>query len=482
MSESGESGSPVSEELGEELQRLRVENEELKAAVRTRALWRRILSFALVVLTSVSVVATSVAIWAHQVVFDTDRFMATVEPALGNPGFYELIGDRVSDSVLEALAIEARLTESLASLDAYLSDALADALDIDDRARQLLQRFDRPSLAELAPPIAGAVETRIEGGIHAFFSSEAFVSRFPDLVRRSHEVAVALARDELTELPNVYVDGGEVRLNLIPFIGEALRRVADQVRSVLPDFDLPEVLSDRLDQGREQLEAALQASLPEDFGQVTVMSEATLSEVQAIAVQLDRYVWAAVVLTLALMVSAVVVSPNRRRTGIYLGLGVFIAVAIGAVTVRRLQAAVVAEVADPNGAALAREMVSEVFSGLRTVYLVIAVAAVLGAFIAYLAGSPGWYVRLTSAVGEWTEPGEGGSRLDNWVAQNSELLRTVGVLFAVGVFFLIGLDLISIVVIGLLLAAYLWAVSAAVHRTGSATRQVEEAGVSDSEG
>lgn len=451
----------------EELQRLKAENEDLRRAMERRVRWRQVLAVLLVILTSVSVVATSVAVWAHQVVFDTDRFMETVEPALDNPEFYVLIGDRASESVLEALAIEARLTESLSSLDAYLSDALADALDIDERARELLQRFDRPSLAELAPPIAGAVETRIDAGIHDFFSSEAFVSRFPDLVRRSHEVAIALARDELAELPNVYIESGEVRLNLIPFIAEALRRVADQVRSVLPDFDLPAAISDRLDEGRDQLEAALQANLPDDFGQVTVMSEAALSEVQAIAVQLDRYVWAAVILTLALLVLAVVVSPNRRRTVIHLGLGIFVAVVVAAVTVRRLQTAVVDEVTDPNGAALASEMVTGVFSGLRTIYVLIAVAAILGALIAYLAGGPAWFERLRDRVADWTEPADGGSRLDRWIAANAGVLQVAGVLIAVAAFFIIGLDLVSIIVIGLLLAGYLWSISAASGRVAT---------------
>jgi hypothetical protein len=468
-----DSGTPA---VDQELERLKAENDELRASVQRRIRWRQVLTVVLVVLTSVSVVATSVAIWAHQVVFDTDRFMATVEPVLDDPDFYVLIGDRASDSVLEVLNAEARLAESLASLDVYLSDALADALDIDERARQLLQRFDRPSLSDLAPPIAAAVEARIDGGIHSFFSSEAFVSGFPELVRRSHEVAVALARDELSELPNVYVAEGEVRLNLIPFMGEALRRIADQVRSILPDFDLPEVLSDRLDEGREQLETALQANLPEDFGQVTVMSESALSEVQGIAVQLDRYVWVAAFLALGLLIAALAVSPNRRRTAIHLGVGIFVAVAIGAVAVRRLQSAIVAEIADPGGAALASEMVSGVLSGLRSAYLLIAVAAGLGALIAYLAGGPAWFGRLTARVGEWTEPAEGGSQLDRWIAGHAGPLKIVGVLIAVGVFFLIGLDLISIIIIGLLLAGYLWAISSASGRAESGA--VSERGVS----
>lgn len=467
MTESGESPAAPTDSSAEEIARLRAENDQLRAGLEKRVGWRRVLAVILVVLTSVSLVSAVLAVWAHQVVFDTDRFMATVEPALDNPELYVLVGDRASESVLGALDIETRLSDALADLDTYLSDALADALDISDQARELLQRFDRPSLEELAPPIAAALERRIDTRIHQFFSSEAFTSRFPELVRRVHAAAVALARDELSELPNVYVEDGEVRLNLIPYIGAALSAIADEIRAVLPDFELPTAISDRLAEGRDQLAAALQTRLPEDFAQVTVMSEEALSEVQTIAVQLDRYVWLAVLVTIALLAGAIAVSPNRRRTSFHLGIGVFVAVVIVTVILRRLQAAIVEQILDPRGADVAREMVSDVFSGLRTLQIVLAVAAILIAIVAYLAGRPAWFARLTATTGEWTSPAPGGSRLDRWVAGHSGVLQVVGVLLAVVVFFFVGLDLISIIVIGLLLGGYLWAVAAASRRGAS---------------
>lgn len=417
-----------------------------------------------VVLTSVSVVSSSVAVWAHQVLFDTNRFMETVEPVLDDPDFYILIGDRVSSSVIEALAIEDRVGSALEDLDVYLSDALLDAIDVGERERERLRDLNRPSLAALAPSIAAGLETGIEDGIHAFFSSEAFVTRFPELVGRSHEAAVALARGQLAELPNVYLEIGEVRLNLIPFVGEALHEVAEEIRAVLPDFELPSVVSGRLDEGREQLEAALQANLPEDFGQITVMSESVLSEVQDIATQLDRNAWAAVLLSLAFLVTALAVSSNRRETAVHLGIGVFVAVVVAAVAVRQLEGAVVAQIVDPRGSALAGDVVKDVLSGLRTIELMIALAGILVAVVAYLAGRPEWFVRSTAAFGEWTDSATSASGLDRWILDHAGLLQTVGVLIAAAALFVVGLDLLSIIVIGLLLAGYLWAVSAVTHR------------------
>ncbi|HET9259075.1 MAG TPA: hypothetical protein VFP42_02980 [Acidimicrobiia bacterium] len=458
---------------GDDVARLQAENERLRASLDNRRRWRGILTWILVVLTSLSVVASAVAVWAHQVVFDTDRFMRTVQPALDNPDFYVLVGDRASQATLEALDIDARLTASLEDLDIYLSDTLADALELGDRARDLLDRFDRPSLAELAPPIAASLETRIDNRIHQFFSSETFRSRFPDLVERVHRAAIALARNDIAEYPNVYVEDGKVRLNLVPFIGEALRQVGDEIRSVLPDFDLPDIVSDQVDQGRQQLAEALQAQLPEDFGQVTVMDEDSLDEIQTTAVQIDRYVWLLVIVTLVLVAVTLAVSPYRRRTLVHLGIGVFVAVVIVALVLRRLRSQIVESILDPTGAALADRVVYDFLSGLRNLELLLAVAAVVVAIVGYLAGRPAWYTRLTDSVGDATQPQQGGSQLDRWVAGHAGVLQIAGVVVAAILLFFAGLDLVSLVIIGLVLGGYMWFVSAASRRVSSHSEDEE---------
>lgn len=449
---------------GEELSRLKAENEALRTSLDRRAFWRKVLTVILVILTSISVVVSTLAVWAHQVVFDTDRFMETVSPIVDDPRFYVLVGDRASEAALDALDIETRLSEQLTALDEYLSEALLDALDVSDRARDLLDRVSRPSLATLAPGIANALETRIDARIHEFFTSEAFASRFPDLVARVHQAAVALARDDMAQLPNVYIADGEVRLNLIPYIAEALRTVAEDIRAALPDFNLPDIVSDQLEQGRDQLAAALQANLPDDFAQVTIMSEDRLGEVQSLASSLDRYVWFAVIVTLVLLMATIFVSQNRRVTTIQLGVGILVAVVISVVAIRRFETAVVSQFLDPDSSVLAGEMVGGVLSGLRTIELLLAVAAILIALVAYLAGRPAWFARLTEKVRLATEPAPGGSVLDRWVAAHIGPLRVGGVLVAVAVLFLTGLDLLTVIVIGLLLGGFLWAVAGSEKR------------------
>jgi hypothetical protein len=446
------------------LARLQAENAALRSRLRRRTSVRRWLSGVLVILSALLVVASTVAVWTYRTAFDTDRFMATVEPALDDPAFYSALGDRVSEQSLAALDLETRVANRLTQLDEYISQVLVDAIDIDPQARELISRFDRPSLAALAPPITNALEERIDQVVHGFISSEEFRSRFPNLVRQAHEASVALVRNDLTELPNVYLTEGEVRLNLIPIIRDALSRVIDEIREFLPDVDLPEVISDRLQEGRQQLGDALQAQLPEDFGQVTLMSEEALGDVQQTVHRLDRFVWLLLLVTVAMIAITIAVSPARRRTVVQLGVATVIGFFLGAVIIRRLQASILAEVRTPDGERAARALLAETMTSLRTVVLLVGAVALVSAVVAYVAGRPAWIGRLSERTSQLITSSPGGSELDRWVAANYDRLRIGGIVVAVVVIFITGFEIIPVLVVGVLLALFLWGIWASNNR------------------
>jgi hypothetical protein len=426
------------------------------------------------VLTALSATLATIAVWTHQTVFDTDRFMEVVGPALEDPAFYRATSAYVSDQVLEALDLDTRVTESLTQLDTYLSEALVEALDLDTRGQAILERFDRPSLTSLAPPITEALESRVTQVVDRFITSDEFRSRLPGLVRRSHEVGVALVRDDLASLPNVYVEDGSVRLNLIPIIADALRRVQAEIREFLPDITLPDAVSDLADEGRRQVADAVRAELPEDFGQLTVMSEQQLEAAQEAAARADRLVWAIVLFALILVVITIAVAPNRRRTAIQLGLGVAAGLVLGWVAIRRLEQAILAEILDPDGERVAGAILTEVLSDLGRVVVLVVVVALLAAVVAYLAGRPAWLDRAVSA----TTPEAGASAVDRWVAARHDPLRIAGIAVAVAAVFIVGFGLVVVIVTGGLLALYLWGISAARRRAVAAVAAVESIEVS----
>jgi hypothetical protein len=452
---------------GEHLARLQAENAALHSRLRRRTIVRRWLSHALVVLSSLLVVASTVAVWTYQTALDSDRFMTAIEPALDDPAFDSAVGDAVTEHTLEALDLETRVENRLNQLDQYISKELVDAIGLDAQATQLLSRFDRPSLGALAPPITSALEDRVERVVDRIVTSDEFRAILPTLVRQVHEAAVALIRNDLAELPNVYIADGEVRLNLIPIIVDALRQVVDEIREFLPDVELPDVISNAAAEGREQLAGALQAQLPEDIGQVTLVSEDTLGEVQQTVRRLDQFMWVILLLTVSMIVATIAVSPARRRTVVQLGVGIVIGMILGAVAIRRLQAAILDEIAAPDGERAVDALLTQTITSLRTVALVVGAVALIGAVAAYLAGEPAWVGRLSERGSRLVAGTPGGSELDRWAAKHYDLLRAAAVVVAVAIVFVTGIELVPLLIVGALLALYLWALSESKRRASS---------------
>ena len=419
---------------------------------------RRILTFLLVVITSLSIIVTSMAFWVEDTLLDTDAFMEAVGPALEDPELYTALGDRVTTEVLDALDLETRISAALTQLDDFVFTALVDALEISDRGQQILESFNRPSLENLAPALSSGLEDRITARIDGFVQSADFQDRVPQLVRAAHQRIVALLRNEFSEIPNVSVEDGEVRLNTIPIIVEAIRRVLPDLSGIGPDITLPSGLSDRVDEARAQLEESIGASLPEDFGQVTIMSEDRLSELQNGVVMLDRAVWALAIFSLLLIVVTLGVSRTRRRTAIQLAIGIVIGVPITEALLRWVEGQIVAAVANPVGDRIAVGILYDVASGLRRVELWLALAALIIGFAVYLSGRPAWAVRVKAWWDAQMEPGQGGG-FSRWVTKHYDLVRVVGVVVAVIALYIPDLSLLLVLVVGALLAAYLWLAS-----------------------
>jgi hypothetical protein len=455
-------------ERADELRRLQVENDALRGRLSRRRTVRTWSANALVVLTVVAMIASMVTIWARETLYDTDRFMDAVQPALDDPAFYAALSDRVAEESLEALDLQTRVAVVLDQADVYLSEVLVDAIEPDPQVLARVQAFDRPTLSALAVPIAGALEDRVVAIVDRFLSSDQFQARLPDLVRQVHTGGVALVRGDTASLPNVYTEDGQVRLDLVPVITEALQGVATEIQEFLPDVTLPTPVAGVVEQGRDELRVeladALDAELPEDFGQLTLMTESDLTEVQEIADRADRQVWVVALLALLLLTLSIIVSPDRRRTIIALGLGLVAGLVATMLLVRRLETALLDQIVNADGRHAVRAAYGELASNLRSLVVVVAVAALAIGAAAYLAGRPQRvsdlgqrWTRLTTTTSE-------GSELDRWVAARFELLRIVGLGLALGITFLAGLELLPLLVIGTLLGLYLWAITAARQR------------------
>lgn len=429
--------------------------------------WPDRVTLALVVLTSLAVLGAVVGVWAHQILLDTDRFMAAVGPTLDDPEFYDAIGEFAAREVVEAFALEARLRESLESLDDTLSVALRDAVGVGEGAERLLDRVERPTLAALAPVLASPLEDRVSAIVHRAVTSDAVTLTVPDLVRESHEGLAALAEGRMDDLPNVYVADGEVRLDLLPLVAQALPDVDAQLRDLLPGVIQPVAMS-LADDARGRVRDTLGERVPEDFGQLPLMTTAQLDVLQRIVAQLRWLTWALVGAAVGLAVATIVVARRRLATVARLSGGIAVALLLCAVVVRRLHDRVVATVEETIGGELPGSVLGGILSGLQGLLRILVVLTATLAVVTYVAVRLRWFARVRSGIRRLVAPGSGGHRVDVWVADHADELRVVLAVVALVGVLASGFDLAVTLVLGTAFVLLSWAVRGSRRRADAA--------------
>jgi hypothetical protein len=421
-----------------------------------RSVARKWIVVLLVVVSSIFVVISAVAVWAHRTIFDTDAFMATVEPALEDPQFTTALGDYLTDEITTTLDLEQRLQEPLQNLDAFLTSALFGLLGIDEGTLGFLGQIDRPTLAALAGPIADELNGRIEVRVDQVMESNAMQELIPQVIRRAHQGATALLAGDIEETPNISIQDGEVRLNTLPIIARVLQDVVTELREVLPNVNLPSTLSENVDEAVAQFKESLGDRVPDDFGQIALMSEERLTAAQATADRIDRWVWGIVILTIILIVVTVFVSQTRRRTGIQLAIGIAVAFVVSAAVVNRVESALVAAIANPVAGETAAALFGHLLAGLRTGIIALIVISTVVALVLYLVGRPQWVTTTGDKVSTVMPGSSETGGMNRWIADHYDLLRIGVVAIALLALFLIGFGWVAILVIGALLALILW--------------------------
>lgn len=379
------------EQLEQEVQHLRQRVTELLRERPSRHRVRQTVGAVLAALTILSVIATTTAVWLTRTALETDRFMALVQPALVSPDVYDAISIRLTDETLEALALEDRVEAALGELGQTLRDELAQALGVTEVQRARIQLLPIPQLQDLAAPVAGGLEARVAARIDRFVTSPEFERLLVEGTEVAHTKAVALLRGDEAALPNLEVGTGEVRLNLVPVVGRVLEDLVDQGLAALgieeipfiDPFADPQVSLDRLS-------SALGTELPPDFGQLTVMSEAELEELQTVARRLDQLVWVLLVLSVVLLVATLAVAPRRRRMLAQVGLGAAAGTVLTMLLVRSTEDDIAATAVTAPGRRAVTMLAEATFDSLRSVMVVVLVVALLVALVAHLAGRPAW--------------------------------------------------------------------------------------------
>jgi hypothetical protein len=437
--------------LAEENARLRAELEEAEAAAaeakrRSRGRLRRVATWVLVVLTSLTVVAATIGVWTQRTVADTDRYVALVAPLADDPAVTNPLADRLTQEIFLALDVEGRIQEAIASIP------------------------NLPSAATfLAGPVTAGAQNLVREQVREFLASDTFADLWEGLNRTAHEKIRALLSGDYEELPNVEINGGEVRLNLVPVVAEVIRRIAQEgVDALGIDVTVPEIPTD-LDAAPAigLLSSALGVSLPEDFGQVTILTVDELNEYQDAVRAVKNLVAAIFVLSLVLIAATLLVATDRRRAVVWLGGGVAIALFLAGVFLRRVRDNVIDSISGPGAKAAAEDVFAQVAASLRRAGMLVLAIALIAALVAYLAGRPPWVERGRARLRSLAAEGAGGSGLDVWVAGHADAVRAIGIAAGVLILFVTGIDWLPVAIVAVLVGLLLWWVAGAEQRIGA---------------
>jgi hypothetical protein len=305
------------------------------------------------------VVVSTLAVWVHLVVLNTDAFVATVRPVLRDPAVSAALGDAAAGAAVEALGIQQRLADGLPGPAGFV-----------------------------AAPLTAAVTGAVERGINGALSSPAFQTAWETTLRATHARALALLRGDSR---TASLDDDALVLDVTALVGAALRDLQRSMPGLIPaGVSLPDPGSESAEQRRARLSAALGRPLPAGFGQIVLVRGPAVAGVQRAVRALDAVTVALPLATLVLGALTVWFAPRRRRALAAIGLGSAGALLVVIVAARLLGPPLLeGAVQGPLALTLGLAVLSALLASLGVVAAVVVLAGAVLAAGALLTGRLG---------------------------------------------------------------------------------------------
>ncbi len=336
-----------------ELDRLRAENESLRASIdkepRSSGHIRGVIVWVLIVGGCLSAASAAVGLWARTTALDTGSFVDTVAPLPQDPEVSAALAQRIVDQLFEEADVEQRLTDRLPS-----------------------------QISFLAAPVGSAVRDLSVDLAEGIISSDAFQSTWESLIRLAHTQAVAVltGRDAI-----IVTQEGAVALDLTEAVSA--------VRAGLEEAGLGDLLPP-----------------PREEGAVVVLfNDTQLGVLQLTVDLLDLVYWALPIFTILTLGAAVLISRDRRRTWVGVGIGLAIAMAGSLLLLDLSRGAVVDGIEDPVTQAGITSLWDQLLGNLTNLQAALLVLSLIIAGIAFLLGPHRWAVSFRETVGR---------RIDSW--------------------------------------------------------------------
>ncbi|WP_406002503.1 hypothetical protein [Streptomyces sp. NBC_00829] len=193
---------------------------------------RSFFSAVLIVLAVILAPLCAVSVWTADIVGDTDRYVATVEPLASDPDVQAAVTNRITNAVMEHISV---------------SDLIAEVAP-EDRPK-----LDA-ALSKLSGPLTSGLKSLVQAVTARFVSSDAFATIWTEVNRRAHDTMVKALTGEGGGA--VVLKGDQVTVDLAPVIDRVKQRLIDRgltVAEKIPEVHTSFVVatSDQIGKGKK---------------------------------------------------------------------------------------------------------------------------------------------------------------------------------------------------------------------------------------
>jgi hypothetical protein len=328
--------------------------EAVPASPRRR---RSVLAGISLILACLAILVATVAVWAHQVAFNTDRFTSLASSALDDPEVIDPLAARISSQVVTALDVQARLENVL---------------------------------PERVTAIAGPVTLALQDGLTRRLQTLLAEPRMQQALTRTlafaHERLMNLLRGQAPAVTDV---NGQVVIEVYPALLVALQEL--QTAGIIgPDVQLPDpATAEPPGVIRGILENRLGVTLPADFGTIPIMSVEQLQTAQTVVKAFDIIVVVLIVLAVALAILTIWLAAKRRRMVVYLALGSIVAFVLARLFTNAATNSLTEAIAAEGLRGAIRSILEATLADFRGWALIILIALAIVAIVAFFWGRPG---------------------------------------------------------------------------------------------
>jgi len=297
----------------------------------------------LILLGCVLLAGGNAALWVRDVVLDTDTWVSTVAPL---PQSEVVAG----------------------TLSTYVVGEVFDAVDVEAVAQEALP----DEFAMLSGPLVGVLQDLAGDTVTKLIQSDQFNAVWVTANRAAHTLAMEALRGDRSLL---YLEDGALTFDLSDVFATIENTLGLQKLGLFAGEENP--------------------------GKIVLFTSQQVALVQQVLAVIDTVGSLLPLLALVTFVIAWLVSLWRRRTLMWIGIGVVITAALSLVVIAIAQPVVLAAILDPLYRALADEIWDVILNGLIWQTVLLGILGLLIALGAWVAGPSGQAVAIRTEVGGW---------------------------------------------------------------------------------